>query len=96
MSIVETTVQINARTVSNMKRSKLEDYLLLFADKSVKEEAQIAQLTAEAERLQRVVEQAIELGMIHADHFGIYSMAKAREVDTYPDLYAQLKGADRR
>jgi hypothetical protein len=53
------------------------------------------ELTAENERLLRVVEQAIELGMIHADHFGIYSMAKAREVDTYPDLFAQLKGADR-
>ncbi len=55
----------------------------------------IAQLTAENERLQRVVEQAIELGMIHADHFGIYSMAKVREVDTYPDLFAQLKGVER-
>lgn len=94
MSITETTTQINHRTVATMKRSKLEDVAVLFAEKSVQDESQIAQLTAENDRLHRVVEQAIELAKIER--------VKRRSVGTshyyeegldaeYPDLYAHLK-----
>lgn len=47
MSIVEYTTTITLATVRNMKRSKLEEYLLLFANKSVSDEAEIDRLKAE-------------------------------------------------
>ena len=47
MSIVEYTTTITLATVRNMKRSKLEEYLLLFANKSVSDDAEITRLKAE-------------------------------------------------
>ena len=47
MSIVEYTTTITPATVRNMKRSKLEEYLLLFANKSVSDDAEITRLKAE-------------------------------------------------
>jgi hypothetical protein len=59
----------------------------------------IAQLTAENERLQRVVEQSTkgmevdEKGEIWLRALGFW--VRVGNNDTHPDLYAQLKGADR-
>jgi hypothetical protein len=62
----------------------------------------IKELTAENERLQRVVEQAIGFGDFRIIHVGAgeYEI-KRPDIDNwgkeqdYPDLFAQLKGADR-
>jgi hypothetical protein len=61
--------------------------------------AAIAQLTAEVERLQRVVEQATRDMEIDSDGLiGInkrfVGFAIVGNKDTEPDLYAQLKGAE--
>lgn len=49
MSIIEHTTIITPATVRNMKRGKLEDSLLLFANKSVSDDAEIERLKAELE-----------------------------------------------
>ncbi len=64
-------------------------------------EQHIAQLTAENERLQRVVEQATK-DMSIDEHGGIWvatpqslAWTNIGNSTTNPDLFAQLKGADR-
>jgi hypothetical protein len=57
----------------------------------------IAQLTAENDRLTRVVEQAIEAGALALHEQEIFTQADERwrgSSANYPDLYAQLKGED--
>jgi hypothetical protein len=55
---------------------------------------QIAQLTAENERLLRVVEQAIELGSIDFMGHDLYSATGHACKTEHPDLFAQLKGVE--
>jgi hypothetical protein len=62
--------------------------------------SQIAQLTAENERLTRVVEQAIGFAGLEIDEDGFLWSEKAAASENaalrnIPDLFAQLKGADR-
>ena len=96
MSIIEHTTTITPATVRNMKRSKLEDSLLLFANKSVSDEAEIDRLKAELELRTRERDQAT-LHMEIADNEvhilkEFVGYAQIGSKTTTPELFAHLAG----
>ena len=54
--------------------------------------AEIDRLKAELELRDKVIEQAIDLAVIHSDRIGIFSMARVRDVSNFPELYSHLAG----
>ena len=92
MSITTHTTTITWATACNMKRTKLIDSLLLFADKSVKDEAEIERLKSELELRTRERDQAIEFaGLTNEEALRIFKKAPVAQI-TFPELFARLAG----